>query len=334
MTVNLPANFKAEFLAAANDANLATRFWNAYNNNPLEQIKHGHHWLVRDYFFNLLITCKTIDAHAFMKIHKGHPFYFIGITSFLMEDFQTAVYFFDAAVTEDINFGAHPIDNPTPGTRFPMMEGEKTGHAAQPLVAVAQAQVERAITEYLKYTLRSGQELKLGIKEVRNNFICHSLIAKNKLGLRTLATAFISYFIEWDFRNRHFDYGVQRGTSEPFFSHLFRGCVLLESLLKHNPTIPITGKQLNSILTQTDIRAALGIIAIQGKGHDLSLEDVFHELQKPITTMDQVMEVAYMARNTLGHNLGWDTNINQEQYQKLYFIIAASCLHVIACLWK
>lgn len=334
MIINVDANFKAHYLAAANDINLVTGFWNAYNNKPLELMQAGQYWLLRDFLFSLLNECKKIDANAFAKIHKGHPFYFIGITSFLMEDFQTALYFFEAAMTEDINSGADPRDKATPGTRFLMMEGEIEGHAAQGLTAVAKAQVERAITYYLGCTLRSGQELKLGIEEVRNNFIYRSLIAKNKPGLRTLATAFISYFIEWDFRNRHFEYGVKQGTAEPFFSHLFRGCVLFESLLKHNPTIPITGRQLYGMLTQTDIRDALGIIAIQGNGGDSTLEGVFQELQNPTITMDQVMKVAYMARNTLGHNLGWDSNINQEQYQKLYFIIAASCLHVIACLWK
>lgn len=334
MIINTDENFKAHYLAAANDINLVTGFWNAYNNNPSELIQAGQYWLLRDFLFSLLNECKKIDANAFAKIHKGHPFYFIGITSFLMEDFQTALYFFDASMTEDLNAGADPKDRAKPSTRFLMMEGEIEGHTAQGLAAVAKAQVERAIKEYLKYTLRSGQELKLGIAEVRNNFIYRSLIAKNKPGLRTLATAFISYFIEWDFRNRHFEYGVKQGTAEPFFSHLFRGCVLFESLLKHNPTISVTGKQLYGMLTQPDIRTALGIMAIQGKGGDLSLEKVLQELQSPMITIDQVMEVAYMARNTLGHNLGWDSNINQEQYQKLYFIIASSCLHVIACLWS
>ncbi len=334
MIANLPENFKADYLLAANDINLVTKFWNTYNNNPLEKIKNGQHWLVRDYFFNLLMECKTIDANAFMKIHKGHPFYFIGITSFLMEDFQTAVYFFDASMTEDFNDGADPKDRAKPSTRFLMMEGEIEGHAAQPLAAVAKAQVERAITHYLAIT--SGQILKFGIEEVRNNFIYCSIATKDKPGLRTLATAFISYFIEWDFRNRHFEYGVKQGTSEPFFSHLFRGCVLFESLLKHNPSIPTNENALNGMLNQKDVRTALNTSPIQGKGSGnvFTLADVFDELQRPANSIDQAIKITYLTRNTLGHNLGWDSNINQEQYQKLYFVIAAACLHVIACLWN
>jgi hypothetical protein len=325
MFANLPENFKTDYLAAADDINLVTKFWNTYNNKPLEKIQVGQ-----------LSTCKTIDPNAFTKIHKGHPFYFIGITSFLMEDFQTAVYFFDASMTEDINAGADPKDRAKPSTRFLMMEGEINGHTAQPLAAVAKAQVQRAITYYLGCTTTSGQTLKLDIEEVRNNFVYRSIATKDRPGWRTVATAFISYFIEWDFRNRHFEYGVKQGTSEPFFSHLFRGCVLFESLLKHNPSIPIRENTLNGMLNQKDVRAVLNTNPIQGKGGGsaFTLEDVFDELKKSTHTIDEALKVTYSARNTLGHNLGWDSSINQEQYQRLYFSIAASCLHVIACLWK
>ena len=225
MKIKVDQDFKVYYLAAANDFNLVTGFWNAYNNKPLELMQAGQYWLLRDFLFSLLNECKKIDANAFVKIHKGHPFYFIGITSFLMDDFQTAVYFFDAALTEDVNFGAHPIDSPTPGTRFLMMEGEKEGHAAKPFAAFAKAKVERAIEYYLALTTTSGQKLKLDIEQIRNNFINRSLITNNKPGLRTLATAFISYFIEWDFRNGHFEYGVNKISRTIFLAPVSRLCI-------------------------------------------------------------------------------------------------------------
>ncbi len=334
MLANLPENFKTDYFAASNDVSLVTKFWNTYNNRPLEKIQAGQHWLVREYFFNLLSTCKTLDQNSFTKIHKGHPFYFIGITSFLMEDFQTAVYFFDASMTEDFNAGADPKDRAKPSTRFLMMEGEVNGHTAQPLAALAKAQVERVITYYLGCSLISGQTLELDIEKVRNNFIYRSLTTKDKPGLRTLTTAFISYFIEWDFRNRHFEYGVKQGTSEPFFLHLFRGCVLFESLLKHNPEFQPKEINLGGILKNTEILTRLKINQINTG--NFTLDNLYQKLNGYVDTitLDESIQITYMARNILGHNLGWDDKINQEQYQKLYFIIAASCLHVIACLWN
>jgi tetratricopeptide (TPR) repeat protein len=332
--ISIDSSFPERYLDAANDYEKVTAFWNRYNQNPLDLLNGGQHWILRARLFELLDFCKKLNAEAFDKIHKGHPYYFIGIASFLMDDFQTAIYFFDAAVTEDVNFGAHPVDNPTPGTRLLMMEGEKPGHAAQPLAALAKAKVERMLEYYTTLVTLSDKKPKLDLENIRNNFIFRALTAKDKPGLRTLATAFISYIIEWDFRKDHFEYGVKQGTAEPFFLHLFRGCVLLESLLKHNPAISITGKQLYGMLNQPDVREALGITAIQGKRDGFTLDDVYQELQMDSNSLDQAFKIVYMARNTLGHNLGWDSNISHEQYQKLYFVIAAACLHVIACLWK
>src|SRR5262249_23315613 len=41
---------------------------------------------------------------------------------------------------------------------------------------------------------------------------------------------------------------VEQGTAEPFFTHLFKGCVLFESLLKANTKNTPTAKLLGSIL--------------------------------------------------------------------------------------
>jgi hypothetical protein len=41
--------------------------------------------------------------------------------------------------------------------------------------------------------------------------------------------------IEWDYRSTLIELRPGDGTAEPFFIHLFKGCVLFESLLKANP---------------------------------------------------------------------------------------------------
>jgi len=168
---------------------------------------------------------------------------------------------------------------------------------------------------------------------LRTEFIVPCLTNTSNSGLRTLVTAFITFCIEWDFRNEHFEYGVKSGTSEPFFSHLFRGCLLFESLLIHNRMFQPIGKNLGAILNEPRIRQELNITPIIGKGGDI-LDDVFAVLQTYNNTLEETIKITYMTRNTLGHNLGWDGSITQEQYRRLYLIIASSCLHVIACLWK
>lgn len=327
------SSFLERYLDAANDYGKVTAFWNRYNPNSLDLLNSGQHWILRARLFELLDFCKKLNGEAFNKIHKGHPYYFIGISSFLMDDFQTAVYFFDAAVTEDINAGAEPKSNPRPSTKFLMLEGEMDGQAAKPLTALAKEKVKRALEYYQSNVRKASDTPSLDLEIIRNNFIYYALTANNKPGLRTLATVFITFLIEWDFRKDHFEYGVKQGTSEPFFSHLFRGCLLFESLLKHKPGASPNGINLGDILKDSKFQTSLRINPIStGK---FKLDEVYKKLNEytDTVTIDQVIQITYMTRNTLGHNFGWDSNISHEQYQKLYFAIAAACLHVIACLW-
>jgi hypothetical protein len=325
--------FKAQFLDAANNFEKVTRFWNTFNPGPRELVKNRQFLQLRDRMFELLRFCKSIDAEAFSRIHKGHPYYFIGITSYLLDDFQTAIYFFDASVTEDINFGADPLDKPKPSTHFLMLEGEADNQSAKELTKFAQTKVERALEYYTKIDKKS-EISDLTLDDLRKEFIYYALKATDKPGLRTLVTAFITYCIEWDFRNEHFEYEVKQGTSEPFFLHLFRGCILFESLLKLNPVISPKSKTIGGILQEPEIVGELKVNPIQGKKDGFVLDDIYNKLQSYDNSIDQAIQISYMARNTFGHSLGWDANINQSQYRESYLIIASSCLHVIACLWR
>ena len=321
--------FKARYLETANNTDNVTRFWNDYNENPHGLIHARQFLLLRDRMFGLLEACKRIDADAFKNIHKGHPFYFIGITSYLLGDFQTGIYFFDAALTEDLKVGAEPKNKPKPSTRFLMLEGDFVGQAAQELVKETQMKVERVLKYYNDELSKDSSIPEFTIEDLRNHFIYPALIS-NDQGLRTLVTTFITYFIEWDSRNKYFALNVGQGTSEPFFLHLFRGCVLFESLLTRNPEKAPKGKTL--IMKINDLRDGyLKLNHIQGK--DFSLDDVYAELLANEKSIFAAVKITAMARNTIGHDLGWNEHIDREQYQKLYFKVAASCLHTIACLW-
>lgn len=327
-------DFKNQYLATASGFQSAIDFWNRYNESPLDLIRNRQFLLLRDRLFGLLRACKSIDATAFTKIPKGHPYYFIGISSYLLDDFQTAIYFFDAAVTEDLKGDVEPKTNPSPATRFLMLDGESDKQAAKKLTQYAQANVERALKYYVNDLTKDASIRILNLDDLRNDFIYFALTSTGKPGLRTLVTAFITFCLEWDFRNQHFDYGVGKGTSEPFFLHLFRGCVLFESLVKLNPTNKPNKTTLVPMLN--DLRSVLKIDEVKGKGKGqvYELKDVFDEIQKHKKTISEAVKITAIARNTIGHDLGWDISITKENYQELYLIIAASCLHAIACLWK
>lgn len=329
-------DFKNQYLATANDSKSAVDFWNRYNENPHELIRNRQFLALRERLFGLLRACKSIDATAFTKIAKGHPYYFIGISSYLLDDFQTAIYFFDAAVTEDLNAGVEPKTNPSPATRFLMLDGESDKQAAKKLTQYALAKVERALKYYVSDVTKDASIRILNIDDLRNDFIYYALTSTGNLGLRTLVTAFITYCIEWDFRNEHFDYGVGKGTSEPFFLHLLRGCILFESLVKLNPNPSYKPTKNTLVPMLNDLETVLKIKNIKGKGKGqvFELDDVFEEMREYKKSISEAVKITAIARNTIGHDLGWDTAISQDQYRELYLMIAASCLHAIACLWK
>jgi len=92
----------------------------------------------------LLASCKAIDPISYSSIHKGSAFYWIGMAAYLSNDYQTATFFFDAAVSEDLRSGHHPITRSTPSFKFILAQGDLQEQAAKPLVEALQARLQRS----------------------------------------------------------------------------------------------------------------------------------------------------------------------------------------------
>lgn len=86
--------------AAAGEAKDADVFFNQFE--YFQRLRERNYSAALDQGINLLATCKQIDADAYRRIHKGTPFYWLGTAAFLVHDYQTATFLFDAAVSEDI----------------------------------------------------------------------------------------------------------------------------------------------------------------------------------------------------------------------------------------
>lgn len=348
---NLTENevFKKQYIEAANDPEKATRLWNDWNRacgiKPGEMIKLEQFSQLRDWFLTFLRICKQTDAEVFKTIHKGHPYYFIGITSYFLHDYRTAVYFFDAAFQEDLNVGAEPKTNAKPSTHFLMLEGDAERQAGRKATEYAETKVRRALEYYNKITGKT-KAVELTLENFRDKFIYPSLIDRAQPGLRTLVSSFIIFCVEWDYRNEHFDLEVaEKASSQPFFLHIFEGCLLFESLLRNKPDPKPVGRirTLDDLLGEQDIKAKFGNIDFNAvkrrlnkpaQGGEYSLEDLFDYLNQYDNSVEKTMHITYVARNVLGHNIGWHKNIKQDEYQKLGFIILSSCLYAVDCLWN
>lgn len=280
---------------------------------------------------DLLNRCRAIDDAAYFRIHKGTAYYWIGIAAFLMHEHEIATFFFDAAVSEDLRVGANPNNNLTPSLRYILIDGEAPEQAARLLVQSIQRRLEELIENYNTRLGQIPNFTPLSISELRAYFLKPS-ISPGGENLRSSATTLISYCMEWDFRNTLFDIGPNQGTAEPFFLHLFKGCVLFESILRANSKkTPPTHYPLSRILDF--LHQDLGVASNLNIGNS-DLQTIINDLDKADDSIQTAIQFTGRIRNTLGHNLGWVVPINKNHYGMLFRMVSSSCFHAIASLYR
>lgn len=233
-------------------------------------------------------------------------------------------------MSEDIRAGRKPPTQTTPSFRFILIEGDQPDQAAQQLVASLQSQINIAIAAYNSKPGRSAIG-DLSLADVRKCFLGPALTTEKRTW-RSLATAFITYFLEWDYRGVQIDLRPASGTAEPFFLHLFRGCVLFESLLKANPKKAPKQPTLGGILDE--LATDLAIPNKLGTGGGVTFPIVLSEIAGANDHIATAVRFAGRIRNTTGHDLGWDANFNRTEYDFLASMTASACLHAIACLYR
>ena len=122
------------------------------------------------------------------------------------------------------------------------------------------------------------------------------------------------------------------GTTEPFFLHLFKGCLLFESLLKANPKNkpPKKCNTLTKVLGY--LYLDLGLQQPPDIGN-IDFQTILGSLPDG-NSLPVAIEYAGKIRNTLGHDLGWKATLDTATYESLASKVAFACLHAIACLYR
>src|SRR5215469_6209513 len=115
--------------------------------------------------------------------------------------------------------------------------------AAYPIVKRITGRITELTT---RYNTRRGHRT-LTLPQIRTHFLRRYLSAQQPTHLRTLVTTFITFCLEWDYRAKMIELS-EAGSREPFFAHLFKGCLLFESLVKQNPSKRVKGDTLGKIL--------------------------------------------------------------------------------------
>ncbi|GKQ54794.1 hypothetical protein [Bradyrhizobium sp. Ce-3] len=264
----------------------------------------------------------AVGDQQYHKDHKGTPFYILGYSAFACHDYTSASLYFDAAAEADLRY--HQGDLNTPALRFiQILHAPKEDLLASGIIAQIEAQTQALLAEYQNRHLHEA----IGLSDLRTRFF-ERILKNGPPHLRTLLTAFISFVAESDYRAKQFEL-VAEGSREPFFLHLFRGCVLFESLLKSAPGAPNfsnMNKALSHYKSQLRLRSPIRAGAKQ-------FDTVVASLA-PNMDIDQAIYSCAQTRNTIGHNLVWaTTNLNSQTYNWLVQNVGVSCIHAISRLY-
>jgi hypothetical protein len=290
----------------------------------LAQMNSGHFTYAIDGGLEFLREFKRSYPKQYDDSPKGTPLYFMAIAAFLSRDYQTATFLFDAAVSEDLKHHQGKPDQPA--LLFMQLDNRKQAQAAIGIVNIAVRKLEEMIHDYNE---REGSKY-LTLPNVRDNFLKHCIECQEKY-LRTVATTFVSFLLEWDYRLQMIDLSTA-ASHEPFFMHLFKGCLLFESLLKMNPKQTVHKRDtLGELLGDACLLKRLHIEKINNSSHTL---DQIAGSVVPRQCVQAAADCTLQTRNRLAHNLGLAVpSLDQQRYELMGKNIFSSCLHAISLLY-
>jgi hypothetical protein len=288
-----------------------------------QQVTDGQYSLAMESAIDLLSGVKQLAPNEYEKAHKGTPFYIMGFAAFLSHDYEAATFLFDAAAAEDMRNYSGRID--TPALLFMQLDDQSQHQLARDLVVHITATTKELVRNY---NGRIGAQT-LTANDIRTQFV-QPILQAGQPHRRALVTTLVSFIAEWPYRSRLLNLS-DAGSREPFFLHLFKGCLLFESLLKQNPTKQLTQTTLGRVLDQ-DLKAELGLNKVDVR------EDNFNTIVRslfPNMDTEASINCTGKTRNTLGHNLVWATaRLNAEAYALLVKNIATACIHAISNLYR
>lgn len=319
---------KEEFLLAATSFENAKQYWQSFPFKAL--IIYGQLLIAYREVSSVLSKCRSFSEIAYKKIHKGNPYYWLGYSSFLLNNFETAAFFMAEAAKEDLNLDKP--NYPSPATDFIELLGESENQAAKPIVEKTELKLNDLIQKYNDYFQNHLNCPTIDIENIRDWFLRRATKTKGA-ELQTLATTLISYILEFEHCIDQWSLVDIPNSKEPFLLHLFKGCLLLESLLKENPIDPQITPRITLGPILQNLYSYLGIRQDTSISVD-NLQEVINTLPGEEKSIQTAFEISGKIRNTVGHSLGWVIDLTIEQYKKMFELIGICCIHSIVSLYK
>lgn len=239
----------------------------------------------------------------------------MGWLAYYLKDYERGVFYMDAALSEDV--ANNPHWQGTPAAAFLFLDPSHPDAAAKRIVNQMRAQVDAQVAKFAGVAGVSYTTYDLVDKFVRPK--------ANDPTHRSIVTALLTFILEGKDRVRQLGLrSAHGGTLEPFLSHLFKGGLVFESLLKLHYQALSTAQSMGGYLATSAARSDLG----------LSASPLYAQLPRPTCSFNDVLTIlpawrgqpvgersvgiAYGTRNTSGHDLAWPATLDQNTYQELY----------------
>lgn len=277
----------------------------------------------------LLEILSSHNRIRYEHIHKGTPFYFMGWTAFQTENYEKGIYYFDQAIAEDIRKSESAditVIRNNPAVKSLLLDPQNL-----PGIVVALELRREMDDAFSRFNQGSGLAMDA------NSFVSGFVIGSGNYldsTFRTIVTSIYSFILEYHTLVTSLQLrSIGGGSLEPFFLHLFKGCLLLESILKLRCPRNIT--TLYPAISHLNSRLQLNMSDLRGGTLDEVVQHVKTLRGRRENFQNLSFAAAYGVRNTTGHNLMWSDIFgnNSATYQNFFSLIMNAILWAVYKLW-
>lgn len=283
------------------------RFFEAYGPGNTIDIADRPYERFSDYE-DLLNILRNDNLDKYAKIHKGTPFYFLAWTAFDLKNYEKAVFYMDAAISEDMR------KDPTGWLNNPASQFLILNHQCnQSAIRITKHLKDKFLSEISRFNSIQNSSV-ISENDFVEKFV--KVLVKDKKN-HSIITSFYSFVLEYEDRERELLLrSTEGGSIEPALTYLFKGGLIFESLLKHLYPKKDDGdicKTLGDIFNTDEFKSDFikGIVTSAN-----SLSEIIGYIENDLLT---AFNTTSKLRNTTGHNLVWDDIFKiPDNFKKLY----------------
>ncbi|MES2971199.1 MAG: hypothetical protein V4702_02675 [Patescibacteria group bacterium] len=274
---------------------------------------------------DVLEVIQQADPEKYKTIHKGTSFFFCGLLLFDLKYFESAIFYFTAALAEDRRRSGSTSLKDYVSTPAGQILSLNQSPKWMRFASVFRDSIKGLLD---KYNAEYGTSHS--VEDFTQKFI-HPMLEQEHYAI---ITSLYSYALDYDEKSKNLRLGGGSVDSmEPILVSLFKGALIFETLLKYYYPLNNQGQKIMTLGGFTNN----SVFNSDFPGANLS---------KPTTTMQDIvddctdnsvkttLEITARVRNTTGHKLVWDNVFTEpDNYRKLFEQEFFAILTVITKQW-